>query len=499
MLRIIHAKQKQINVKAPDGMLVRCFTIYDQNLTSVKGEKFFIMSETVGDSKQPAKRGLKNRHVQLIAIGGTIGTGLFMGAGRSINYAGPAILLVYLITGLFMFVVMRAIGELLYADPKQHTFITFITKYVGNRAGFFARWSYWLTIVFMGMAELTAVARYIQFWLPHVPSWAIQVVMLVALTVINLIAVALYGETEFWFAMIKIVAILALIVTGIIMALTGFKTPVGDVAFSNVWQHFSLFPNGFGHFIDAFQMVMFAFVGMEFIGMTAAETENPRQVLPKAINQIPWRILFFYLGALFIIMTIYPWQKIPADQSPFVMVFELVGIKWAAALINFVVLTSAASALNSVIFSASRNFYALAFQSKASFLQPFKKLSHAQLPVPAVLVTALMIGFSAVISVIPRITNAFSFVTSASTDLFLMIYILILVAYWRYRQSKDYLADGFLVIAPRLLVPMAILFFIFVFVTLFFNSESRIPAIGATLWLVLFGCVAYRQPKTLAQ
>ncbi|GMA69262.1 amino acid transporter [Leuconostoc litchii] len=452
------------------------------------------MSDSKGDSNLP-KRGLQNRHVQLIAIGGTIGTGLFMGAGNSIHFAGPSILLVYLIIGMFMFVVMRAMGEMLYAEPNQHTFITFITKFLGNRAGFFARWSYWLTVVFMGMAELTAVAKYIQFWLPSVPSWLIQVIMLILLTSINLIAVALYGETEFWFAMIKIVAILALIVTGIIMALTGFETPVGQVAFSNVWHHFELFPNGVGNFINAFQMVMFAFVGMEFIGMTTAETENPRAVLPKAINQIPWRILFFYLGALFIIMTIYPWQKIPANQSPFVMVFELAGVKWAAALINFVVLTSAASALNSVLFSASRNFYALAFQSNVKFLQPFKKMSKTQLPINAVLLTSLMVAFSAIISVIPAITNAFSFVTSASTDLFLMIYVLTLLAYMKYRKSDSYLPDGFLVIAPRTLVPTAILFFAFVFVTLFFNPESRLPAIGATLWMILFGFISNRQPK----
>lgn len=453
------------------------------------------MKETAENGSKPPKRGLQNRHVQLIAIGGTIGTGLFMGAGNSIHYAGPVILLVYLIIGLFMFVMMRTIGELLYADPKQHTFITFITRYIDNRAGFFARWSYWLTVIFMGMAELTAVAKYIQYWLPSMPGWLIQIIMLVLLTCVNLVAVALYGETEFWFSMIKIVAILALIVTGIMMTVTGFKTPVGDVSFSNVFQHFSFFPNGIGNFINSFQMVMFAFVGMEFIGMTAAETDNPRAVLPKAINQIPWRILFFYLGALFIIMTIYPWQKIPADQSPFVMVFELVGIKWAAALVNFVVLTSAASALNSVLFSASRNFYALAFQSKARFLQPFRKMSKTQLPVNAVLFTALMVGFSAVISVIPAITNAFSFVTSASTDLFLMIYVLILVAYMKYRKSKDYMQDGFLVIAPSVLVPMAIAFFSFVFITLFFNPDSRVPAIGSTIWLIVFGFVAWRQPK----
>ena len=177
----------------------------------------------------------------------------------------------------------------------------------------------------------------------------------------------------------------------------------------------------------------------------------------------------------------------------------MVGIKWAAALINFVVLTSAASALSSVIFSASRNFYALAYQSHTPYLQPFKKLSKRQLPVNAILMTAGMVGFSAIISVIPAITNAFSFVTSASTDLFLMIYILILIAYWRYRQSDQYMADGFLMIAPKFFVPVAILFFAFVFMTLFFNVESRVPAIGATLWLLLFGAVAYRQPKTLAK
>lgn len=448
------------------------------------------------EAKEEVK-GLQNRHVQLIAIGGTIGTGLFMGAGNSIHFAGPAILLIYAVIGLVMFVVMRAIGEMLYADPNQHTFITFITKYLGNRTGFFARWSYWLTVAFMGMAELTAIGKYVQFWLPSIPSWLIQIVILVVLTAVNLIAVALYGETEFWFAMIKIVAILALIVTGVIMALTGFKTSAGPVAFSNVWQNFSLFPNGVGNFVNGFQMVMFAFVGMEFIGMTAAETENPRKVLPKAINQIPWRVLFFYLGALFIIMTIYPWTKIPANQSPFVMVFELAGINWAAALVNFVVLTSAASALNSVLFTASRNFYSLAAQSRGSLLRPFAKMSAKQLPTNAIFFTSLTVAFSALISVIPQINDAFSFVTSASTDLFLMIYILTLVTYWQYRKSNDYKPDGFLMHAPKIAVPLSLLFFGFIYITLFFNPDSVVPAIGATLWLVIFGLIAKMQPKTL--
>ncbi|CAK8054171.1 amino acid permease [Eupransor demetentiae] len=441
------------------------------------------------------KKGLQNRHIQLIAIGGTIGTGLFMGAGNSINFAGPAILLVYAIIGFFMFVMMRAMGEMLYQDPSQHTFIAYMTKYLGNRVGFFARWSYWLTTIFFGMAELTAIAKYVQFWFPDMPNWLIQVIFLVVLMGVNLIAVSLFGEMEFWFSMIKVVAILALIVTGIMMAFGHFQTPVGTVSFMNVFHHFSLFPNGVGNFVNAFQMVMFAFVGMEFIGMTVAETDNPRKILPKAINQIPFRVLFFYLGALFVIMTIYPWRDIPAHKSPFVMVFELVGLKAAAAVINFVVLTAAASSFNSILFSSGRNFYSLAAESRAKFLQPFAKMSKRELPSKAIIFSALIMSGSALISSIPAISDAFVFVTSAATDLFLMIYVLVLVAYWQYRKSPDYMRDGFLMRAPRLFVPMAIVFFIFVYVTLFFNSSSVVPAIGATIWLVVFGLISYFQPK----
>ncbi|MBS9334532.1 amino acid permease [Fructobacillus sp. M1-10] len=440
-------------------------------------------------------KGLKNRHVQLIAIGGTIGTGLFMGAGNSIHFAGPGILLVYAIIGAMMFVMMRAMGEMLYQDPSQPTFIAYMTKYLGNRVGFFARWSYWLTTIFFGMAELTAIGKYVQFWFPSMPEWLIQLIFLAALTGVNLIAVSLFGEMEFWFSMIKIIAILALIATGLIMAFGHFQTPVGTVSFGNIFHDFSLIPNGWGNFINSFQMVMFAFVGMEFIGMTVAETKNPRQILPKAVNQIPFRVLFFYLGALFVIMTIYPWKQIPAHQSPFVMVFELVGLKGAAAIINFVVLTAAASSFNSILFSTGRNFYSLAKESRAKFLQPFAKLSKRGLPAKALLFSSLISVGSAVISSIPAISDAFVFVTSAATDLFLMIYIMILWAYWHYRKSSDYMPDGFLVKAPKLLVPLAALFFVFVYVTLFFNDSSRIPAIGATIWLVVFGFISSFQPK----
>ena len=313
--------------------------------------------------KNKMERGLTNRHVQVMAIAGTIGTGLFLGAGRSISLTGPSIILIYMITGAFMFLMMRAVGEMLYQDPEQHTFINFITRHLGKGWGYFSVWSYWLSVVFIGMAEITAISDYVRFWFPTWPSWLIQLVFLTILALVNLIAVKLFGEVEFWFAMVKIVAILAMIATGIFMVLTGFKTPHGVASLANISDQFSLFPNGVMNFVMAFQMVFFAYLMIEFIGVTTSETKNPRQVLPKAVKEIPLRIIFFYGGALIAIMAIIPWSYLNSSDSPFVTVFELAGIKWAAALINFVVLTSAASALNSTLYSTGRHLYQIAHDS----------------------------------------------------------------------------------------------------------------------------------------
>ena len=204
-------------------------------------------------------RGLKKKHVQMIAIGGTIGTGLFLGAGNSIAKTGPSILIVYAVLGAFFFMMMRGIGEMLYADPSQHTFVSFISKYVGAGAGYFAGWSYWIGLLFVAMAELTAVSTYVKFWFPSWKTWIIQILFLFVLTMINLIAVRVFGETEYWFAMIKIIAIVAMIVTGLILIFTGFKAPASGghtvASFSNVFSNFSLFPNGASMFFAAFPMV----------------------------------------------------------------------------------------------------------------------------------------------------------------------------------------------------------------------------------------------------
>ena len=435
-------------------------------------------------------RGLQNRHVQLIAIAGTIGTGLFLGAGRSLSLTGPSIILVYMLTGAFMYLMMRAIGEMLYMDPDQHTFINFITKYIGKGWGYFSGWSYWVSLVFLGMAEITAVSNYVQLWFPNWPAWQIQIIFLALLSCVNLIAVKVFGEVEFWFGMIKIVTILSLIATGIFMVTTNFETPAGHASLTNITSGFQMFPNGWVKFVMAFQMVFFAYQAIEFVGITTSETANPRQVLPKAIKEIPIRIVIFYVGALLAIMAIFPWQQLPVNKSPFVTVFQMVGIKWAAGLINFVVLTAAASSLNSTLYSTGRHLYQIAKEtpnSKVMNRLKLNSLSRMGIPSRAIIFSAIVVAVSAFINVLPGVSDAFALITASSSGVYIAIYILTMLAHLKYRKSKEFMPDGFVMPAYKVLNPLTIVFFLFVFVCLFLQESTYIGAIGATIWIILFG------------
>lgn len=456
------------------------------------------MDKQVSTNADGTKRTLSNRHVQMIALGGTIGTGLFLGASTSIAKTGPSIILVYMIIGFFFFLMMRGIGEMLYSDPSQHTFIAFISRYLGQRTGYFAGWTYWIGLIFVGMAELTAIATYVQFWLPHVSSWLIQIVFLAVLTSVNLIAVRLFGEAEFWFAMIKIIAILSMIATGLMMLFTGFKTTNGSVSLSNITTHFAFFPHGIGSFIGAFPMVFFAFLGMEFIGITTAETKNPRHVLPKAINETIYRILIFYIGALVVIMLIYPWQSLTTSKSPFVQVFSMVGLKAAAAVINFVVLTAAASSLNSMIYSSGRHFYQLAIESNGRFMRYFQSISNHGVPARGIIISAILILFAPILSAMPAVSNAFVLITSTSSDLYLIVYGLAVMAHYRYRQSLDFMPDGFLMPAYKVADPVLIGFFVIIYLSLFFDPANLVPAILGIVWCAIFGFIASREKSTVS-
>ena len=312
------------------------------------------------------KRSMTNRHIQLIAIGGAIGTGLFLGAGKSIALAGPSILLAYIIIGFFLFIMMRALGELLLSNSQYNSFIDIAEDYLGHMAGFFTGWTYWFCWVATGIADITAVTKYINFWWPSFPPYLTAIITVILLLALNLMTVKAYGEIEFWFAIIKVIAILFLIVIGLYLIFTGFSSPNHiQSGFSNLYSHGGFFPNGVMGFLLAFQMAVFSFVGIELVGVTARETKDPEKNLPKAINSVGIRIIIFYVLSLMVIMSITPWDKLDPKESPFVNLFVLAGIPAAAGIVNFVVLTSASSAANSGLFSNSRMVYGLAVSDSA--------------------------------------------------------------------------------------------------------------------------------------
>lgn len=442
------------------------------------------------------RRELSDLNVQMIAIGGAIGTGLFLGSGSTIHRTGPSILLVYLIIGFFFYLMMRAIGEMMYTDPSKHTFVAFIHRYMGPKYGRFAEWNYWLTIVLTSMAEMIAISTYVRTWFPTWPGWLVQVVFLLAMMGLNLFVVSAFGKAETVMALIKIFAILALIVIGIIMVIMHYKSPSGHVAsFMNVLGNFKMFPNGAAQFIFAFPMVFFAFQGIEFVGITTAETKNPRQVLPKAINQTLLRILIFYIGALFVIMSITPWRKINAASSPFVQIFSLAGIPAAGDIINLVVIIAATSSLNSFLFSGGRHLYQLALESGPNKMQVFKTISLNGIPVYAVIETAILTLFAPIITA-TGMTDAFSFVTSISSDIYIIVCVLTMISHLRYRQSSDFLDHEFQMPFAKFANPLTILFFAVIYVSLFFSPTSIWAAVGATVWAVgFFLVIAYRDKQ----
>ncbi len=436
------------------------------------------------DSQQELKRGLKNRHVQLLAIGGAIGTGLFLGSGRSISLAGPSILLTYMITGIICFFIMRALGELLLSNLNHHSFIDFVEEYLGDRAAFITGWTYWFCWLSLAMADLTAVGLYMQYWIPWMLQWIPALVVLAVLLVMNLTAVKHFGEMEFWFALIKVIAIVSLIIIGLIMILTGFTTNAGAAAFDNLWNYGGWFPNGTMGFILSFQMVVFAFTGIELVGLTAGETENPEKVIPMAINNIPLRIILFYIGSLAIIMSIYPWIAVDPNSSPFVAVFNAVGILAAASIVNFVVLTSAASATNSGIFSTSRMIYALSKRGHAP--SRMKRLTNHAVPYQATLFSAAALLFTVVLNyVMPE--SVFIMITSISTFCFIYIWAIIVVCHLKYRKTNPELAkqSSFKMPLYPFMNYLILAFFVFILVVLALQSDTRIALMFTPFWFLL--------------
>ncbi|MDI3257703.1 MAG: amino acid permease [Kyrpidia sp.] len=436
-------------------------------------------------------RGLKERHLQLIALGGAIGVGLFLGSARAIHLAGPALTLSYLAGGLVIFLIMRALGELALYKPVAGSFSTYAEEFVGPWAGFVTGWTYWFMWITTAMAEITAVGVYVRYWFPAVPQWVPALIALVLMYLVNLIAVGAYGEFEFWFAIIKVVTIVAMIVVGLSIILFGAGNNGAPVGFSNLWTHGGFFPTGIVGALLALQMVMFAYNGVELIGVTAGEARDPAKTLPAATNKVIWRILIFYVGALLIIMSLYPWNELDAKNSPFVLTFQRIGFPAAADAINFVVLTAALSSCNSGVFGTGRMLYSLAQHRQApGFLQ---RLNGRRVPAAAVTASAaVMLVGVALNDVVPE--RVFTYVTSLGAEAAIWTWGMILVAHMGYRKrvaAGDVEGIAYRMPGSPVTNWIGLAFLAFVVILLLFDPDTRVALYVALGWFALLA-IAYR-------
>ncbi|CAM3117831.1 MULTISPECIES: amino acid permease [Dermacoccus] len=433
-------------------------------------------------------RGLSNRHIQLIAIGGTIGTGLFMGSGRTISAAGPSVILVYGIIGFFLYFVLRAMGELLLSNLEYKSFADFAGDILGPWAAYFTGWTYWFCWIATAIADVVAIASYVAFWWPDLPLWIPGLALIFLLLALNLPSVKSFGELEFWFALIKIVAIVALIIIGLYMVFTGFSSGGSKAAFSNLWDHGGFFPKGFMGFAAGFQIAVFAFVGVELVGTAAAETKDPHRNLPRAVNSVPIRMLLFYIGALFVLMSVRPWTEFKAGESPFVKMFALAGLAAAAGVVNFVVLTSAASSANSGIYSTSRMIYGLSRQGDAP--RAFSSLSRNKVPVAALLFSCvfLLIGIPLLYAG-GGVAEAFDMITTVSAICFMFVWTIILLSYITYRRRRPHLhkESTFKMPGGIGMCVATMVFFVFVLWTLTTQESTLTALLWTPLWFVLIG------------
>ncbi|SDC46602.1 amino acid transporter, AAT family [Terribacillus halophilus] len=443
-------------------------------------------------SSSELHKGLKNRHVQMIALGGAIGTGLFYGSASSIGLAGPAIALAYLIGGIMIFFIMRALGELSVDTPNSGSISYYAYQNLGDFFGFFSGWNYWFNYVAVSMAELTVVGIYVQYWFPSIPTWVTAFGFLILITCINLLSVKLYGEFEFYFAIIKVVAIIGMIILGLVIIFTGIGNDGVPTGFSNLFDEGGFMPNGLTGVVLSLVLVMFSFGGVELVGITAGEVDTPKKTIPKAINQVVYRILIFYVGALLVIMSVFPWNQIDGQSSPFVQIFDGVGIPAAAGILNVVVLTAAVSAHNSSLYSNGRMLHSLAKQGNApKFLDKVGKRTGA--PVAAILVSSGVAAIAVIVNFLfPE--KVFSYLMAIATIAVVINWMMIVIIHLAFRKRIGKEAASKLSFKLPL-YPISnylvLLFLIAVIVIMGFIPDYRLALIILPIWVIILS-VGYK-------
>ncbi len=431
-------------------------------------------------------RGLGNRQIQLIALGSAIGVGLFLGSAPAIHRAGPGLLVAYAVGGLAVFLVARALGEMLLYRPVSGSFAVYAEEFIAPWAGFVTGWSFWFLYVVVGIAEITAVGLYVQYWFPEVPQWIPALATLGVLFGVNLLAVQVFGEFEFWFALIKVVTVIALILFGVAALLFGLGGVGGQPArLSNLWTHGGFLPHGLLGVLLTLPIATFAFGGVELIGVTAGEARDPARTLPRAINAVVYRILIFYIGSMAAIMSLVAWDQLPTNASPFVLVFDQFGVPAAATVVNFVVITAAASACNSGLFSTARMLHTLAQAGQAP--EAFGRVNRQRVPAGAlvastgVMLTGVVLNYFA-----PQ--RVFIYVISVALAIQLWVWGTIVVAHLGYRRAVrrgQVPASAYRMPGAPYTSYATLAFFVLVALLLGVDAETRIALYVAPVWFAV--------------
>ena len=437
------------------------------------------------------QRSLTSNQMQMIALGGTIGVGLFMGSTSTIKWTGPSVLLAYAFVGLLLYLVMRALGEMIFINPTTGSFADYATNYIHPLAGYLTKWSNVFQYIVVGISEVIAVSQYLNYWWPNLPGWISGVVVIATLTLANLASAKAYGTMEFYFAMIKVVTIILMIVLGVMVIFLGLGNHWHALGLSNLWSHGGFFTGGVKGFIFSLSIIVGSYQGIEVLGITAGEAANPRHAIVSSVKSVVWRILIFYIGAIFVIVTIYPWNQLAAVGSPFVETFSKVGIAGAAGIINFVVLTAAMSGANSGIYSSSRMLFKLSRDKETSGV--FQKLSSHHVPYVSILAISggILLGLilNTVLSLYSKSTaNIFVLVYSSSVLPGMVPWFVILWSELSFRRSnKELLKDHpFKMPLYPLTNYFAIFALVLIVIFMFINPETRISvSIGAGFLVLL--------------
>ena len=434
------------------------------------------------------KRRLKNRHIQLIAMGGAIGTGLFLGSAHIIESAGPSIILGYFIGGIIAFLIMRQLGEMIVHEPVTGSFSYFAFKYWGRFSGFLTGWNYWVLYILVAMTELTAIGKYVNYWWPEIPTWLTVLFFFSVVTIMNLANVKIYGESEFWLSIIKVLAIVAMILFGVYLLFSADASSSASI--QNLWIHGGFFPHGFDGLFYMLAFMMFAFGGIELISMAAAETENPDKNIPKAVNQTVIRVFLFYICSLAILLSLVPWNQLELgglDKSPFVIIFNEMGIHWAAHLLNFIILTASLSVCNSGMYANSRMLLGLAEQGNAPKL--FSKVNRQGIPVPAVLFSALLI-FSCVLLNYFVPEKALSYLIYIVVAAAVLNWMMISLIHLKFRQTMK--KEGVKTKFPALFAPFTnyfVLAFMLMILYIMWVQGFMLSVLMLPVWILILFCI----------